>query len=130
MKRTAGTWAVAIILKCPLLEVFLRMDAHGLGLATAGALVGWWANQKDPPKDPGACQCHCSCLGPERDSNGTIWWGVWIVVGLLIVINSGLVLSLLIKRSDSSAGEPGFSFKVGFRKGKYGATRGLQIVDQ
>lgn len=58
------------------------------------------------------------------------WWlGAFVIVGLVIV-NAGLVGVLIFKRADSAGNELSFSFKGGYGKGKYGADRGLKILDQ
>ena len=127
MKVSAVNWPWHYLSSAHFFQVH-RMDAHGLGLATAGALIGWWANQKDPPKDPGACQCHCSCLGPDREPSLFPWWGICTLILGLIVIIAGLILALVWKRPEGVE-SVNFPFKGGYGKGKYGAERGLQILN-
>lgn len=111
------------------------MDFHGAALAASGLLLGWWINRGEPPKEPGPCQCHCACALPEivvhRESSSAAWWVIGTFVVGLVLVTAALALALIIKRSpDSSEQVVGFSFKGGYGKGKYGAERGLQILDQ
>ena len=110
------------------------MDVQSLGIAASGVFVGWWLTRGESPKEVGPCQCHCSCSLPEvaaaRDYSGGIWWLVGTLLFGLLGTFIILVVVIQLKRIPDPKEFTFGGFKGGVGKGKYGAERGLQILDR